>query len=111
MPSQIGAVSYEPIKVSYVLSSQGNTPALTRVPEAATQTFKLGVPLRLVAGYLQECTFVASDTVYGVSSEQAKNYTNAGGNVTQGLPPILPPSIDLNEPAAGPPPNQTNAVV
>lgn len=111
MPSQIGAVSYEPIKASYVLSSQGVAPALTRVFEDALQTYKLGVPVRLVGGFLRECAFTGADVVYGVSSEQAHNYTVAGGGATFGLPPIFPPSIELNDTAAGPPPNQPNAVV
>jgi hypothetical protein len=84
---------------------------MLRTPEAATQTFKLGVPTRLVGGFIQECTFAAADTVYGVSSEQAHNYTNAGGNVPPGIYPFPPPNIDLNDPAAGPPPNQPSAVV
>lgn len=111
MPPVIAPVTYEPIRASYVLSAAQGTPQILRTPEAAVQTYKLGVPLRLVAGFLQECTFAGADTVYGVSSEQAHNYTNAGGNVPAGLYPFAPPNIDLNEPAAGPPPNQSSAVV
>ena len=93
------------------MSQQGAEPALTRFPEAATQTFNVGVPVRVVAGFLQEVTFVAADTIYGVSSERAHNYASAGGGVTFTLPPIIPPTTDLNEPASGPPPNQNAAVV
>jgi hypothetical protein len=111
MPAILAPVSYEPIKAVRVLSQQGALPQLLRVAEAATQTYKIGVPVRLVTGFLQECTFAAADTVYGVSSEQAHNYTNAGGNATFGLTPILPSNIDLSETASGPPPNQTSAIV
>jgi hypothetical protein len=111
MPPVLSPISYEPIKAVQVLSQQGATPAALRTPEAAIQTFNIGVPIRLVAGYTQECTFGAADTVYGVSSERAHNYTNAGGGVTFGLPYTIPPSVELNEPASSPPPNQPSAVV
>lgn len=112
MPAVIGIVAYEPIKAVRVLSQTGALPQLLRVAEAATQTFKIGVPTMLSGGYLTEWTTTGLNTLYGMSSEQAKNYTNAGGGANMNtLPPTIPPSIDLNDTAAGPPPNQPNAVV
>ncbi len=72
---------------------------MARTPEAALQTFNIGVPTRLVNGYVQECTFVAADTVYGMSASRAANYAVAG----------VP--VDLTDTAAGPPPNQPSALV
>lgn len=111
MPATLAPVTYEPIKAVRVLSQQGALPQLQRFAEDATQTFQVGVPVRFVAGYIQECTFAAADIIVGFSSEKAHNYASAGGGVTFGLPPIIPQSTDLNEPASGPPPNQPNATV
>lgn len=99
MPATLAPVSYEPMKPVRVLSSQGNIPQLFRPPEGALQTFKIGVPTMIVGGYVQEFSTAAANTVYGVSAEQAHNYAVAG----------VP--VDLNDPAAGPPPNQPNALV
>lgn len=74
----LAPVSYEPIVAVRTLASQGAFPLMLRSPEAATQTFKIGVPCRVVSGYIQECTFAAADIVYGVSSEMAHNLTTAG---------------------------------
>jgi|HubBroStandDraft_1064217.scaffolds.fasta_scaffold00148_6 hypothetical protein len=99
MPATIGVVTYEPIKALRVASSQGNIPQLFRPPEQSLQTFKIGVPVMYVGGYVQELSTSAANIVLGVSAEQAHNYTTAG----------VP--VDLNDPAAGPPPNQPNALV
>ncbi len=93
----LAPVSYEAIKAVRTLGSAAAFPQMSRQLEAATQTFSYGVPMRLVAGYLQECSFVAADTVYGVSTEKAHNLTVAGT------------AQDLND--AGPPPNQPSAVI
>lgn len=91
----LAPVSYEPMKAVRVASSQATTPAMTRAPEAATQTFQVGVPLRLVSGFVQECTFVGADIVYGVSAEPAHNLTVAGTgqDESEGTPPNQPTAI------------------
>lgn len=111
MPAILAPVTYEPVKAVRVLSQQGALPQLQRFAEDATQTFQVGVPLIFVSGYIQEATFSGTDAIVGFSSEKAHNYTTAGGGVTFGLPPIIPQATDLNEPAAGPPPNQPNATI
>lgn len=111
MPPVLAPISYEPIRASYVLSQQGALPAATRTPETALQNFQVGVPTMLTAGLVVEWTTAAANTVWGVSSEKAHNYATNSGGVTFGLPYTIPPSTELNEPASGPPPNQTAAVV
>lgn len=70
------AVSYEPIRL---IRSYGDGGALMKhPPEAATATFKEGVPVYLVTGNAAETTFAAAQTVYGVSAEAAHNLTTAG---------------------------------
>lgn len=95
MPGVLSPVTYEPIKCVRVASSQATTPDQTREQEAATQTYKLGVPLRFVAGFLQECTFVGADIVVGVSAEPAHNLTAAGTlqDESEGTPPNQPSAI------------------
>lgn len=78
MPGVLAPVSYEPIQAVRMSGSQGATPAVTRQLEAATQTYKVGVPTRLVSGYLQECAFSGADIVYGISNEPAHNLTASG---------------------------------
>lgn len=85
--SVLAPVSYEPIKIYRVQGTVG-FPASSRDAEDATQTFKLGVPLRFVSGMLQECTFAAADVVVGVSSEAAHNLTAA--NTAQDLSEATP---------------------
>jgi len=111
MPAILAPVTYEPIRAVRVLSQQGALPQLQRFAEDATQTFQVGVPVRMVSGYIQECTFSGADIIVGFSSEKAHNYAAAGGGVTFGLPNIIPQSTDLNEPASGPPPNQPSATI
>lgn len=93
--SPLAPVSYEPIKAVRVLSSQAATPALTRAPEAASQTTQVGIPLRLVSGYVQACTFAGADIVYGVAAEPAHNLTTNGTaqNESEGTPPNQPSAI------------------
>lgn len=87
--SALSPVSYEPIRVYRVQGTVG-FPAVTRDPEDITQTFKLGVPLRYVAGMLQECTFSAADVVAGVSNEAAHNL--AAANTAQDLSEATAPN-------------------
>lgn len=96
MPTQpLAPVSYEPIKAVRVLSSNAATPFMIRQLEAATQTWQQGVPLRLVSGYLQECTYAAADICYGVSAEHAHNLTTAGTaqDENEGSPPNQPSGV------------------
>ena len=111
MPAILAPVTYEPVRAVRVLSQQGALPQLQRFPEDATQTFQVGVPVMFVSGYVDEITFGAANLVLGFSSEKAHNYATQAGGVTFGLPPIIPQSTDLNEPASGPPPNQTSATI
>ncbi len=96
MPSQaLAPVSYEAIKAVRVMSSAAATPALTQAPEAASQTNNYGVPLRLVSGYVQPCTFVAADIVYGVAAEPGHNLSTAGTpqQENEGSPPNQPSAV------------------
>lgn len=93
----LSPVSYEPMKAVRVASSSA-TPAMRRTAENATQTYALGCPTMLSGGYVTEWTTTVSNTIYGVSSERAHNYTSAGI------------AVDLTDPAAGPPPNQPAAL-
>lgn len=72
----LGKVSYEPIKAVRLLSGLG-MPAFERVPEAATQTFKVGAPLVLSGGNAQEAAFGGAEVVYGVSAEPGHSLTVA----------------------------------
>ncbi len=76
----LGQVAYEPIKIWN--ASQGlGFPASRRVPEAATQTFKQGVPLTLTItadGFLREASFAAADIIYGISQEAGHNLATSG---------------------------------
>lgn len=91
----LAPVSYEAIKAVRVLSSQAATPSLVRAPEAAAQTFQNGVPLRLVSGFVQPCTFAGADIVYGVSAEPGHNLTTSGvgQDESEGTPPNQPSAI------------------
>lgn len=83
------AVSYEPIKAIRTLNGVG-LPAMLRVEEGASKTFKLGVPLTLSSGQVQECAFGGSELVYGVSAEAGHNLTTAGTSepaYSEGVPP------------------------
>lgn len=95
MPGVLAPVTYESIKAVRVISSQGNSPQIIREAEDATQTFSQGVPLRLVAGFLQECTFTGADIVYGVSAEHAHNLVtqNTAQDLSEASAPNQPSSI------------------
>lgn len=64
------------------VNSSGQTQTIDGLPEAATQTFKQGVPLRLSSGNLAACDtadpWSAADVVVGVSVSPGKNLTTAG---------------------------------
>lgn len=97
MPGVLAPVSYEHIKAVRVLSSQGATPHVVREAEDAAQTFKMGVPVRLVSGLIQECSFSGADIVYGVSMEPAHNLTtaNTAQDLSEGTPPNQPSGITI----------------
>lgn len=82
------AVAYEPIKLAY--SHGEGFPAMIRESEGASKTFKIGVPLVLSSGNLQECAFGGAEIVYGVSSEAAHNLTAA--NTAEELSIETPPN-------------------
>lgn len=66
------------IPIAPLRSSGLGFPLMDRGPEAASKTFKIGVPLSLVSGYLQETDFATDTIVHSFSSEQAHNLTAAG---------------------------------
>lgn len=79
MPGVLSPVTYEPFKAVRVASSAAAAPAMERHPEAATQTFKIGVPVMLDGGgNIVEFSSAAPNIVYGVSYEPAHNLTVAG---------------------------------
>ena len=65
-----------------LINASGLPLVIDGLPEAATQTFKQGVPLRLSSGYLAACDtadpWSAADVVVGVSVSFGKNLTAAG---------------------------------
>ncbi len=71
--------AYSPITL---VNAGGQVQAQAAALEDATQTFKAGVPVRLVAGYVQQCDtntdWGAADFVLGVSSSPGQNLTVAG---------------------------------
>lgn len=95
MPGVLAPVSYEPIAAVRMSGSQAATPAALRTPEDASQTYKIGVPVKLVSGYLQECVYSAADITYGISYEPAHNLTVAGSPTQQseGTPQNQPSAI------------------
>lgn len=82
-------MGYQPIQLS---DASGHTLVQYKAPEAATQTFKLGVPVKLDgSGNLVEAdgTWSAADVLYGISAEAAHNLTTAGtaqGGTSEGTP-------------------------
>lgn len=65
-----------------LVNASGLPQAIDGLPEAATQTFKQGVPLRFSSGYLAACDtadpWSSADVVVGVSVSPGKNLTAAG---------------------------------
>lgn len=84
----LGAVTYEPIKAVRLLGGLG-FPAMSRHAESASQTFKLGVPLVLSDGYVEEWDGVSDVDIFGVSSEPGHNLTTDGTakQLSEGTPP------------------------
>lgn len=81
------AVSYEPIKLAR--SNGMGMPRASRQGEAATQTFKLGVPCKLDAsGNLVECAFGGAEIVFGVNYEPPHNLAVAATaqDLSEGTP-------------------------
>ena len=83
------AVSYEPFRLART-SGEGS-PRMIREAEAATQTFKTGVPLVLSSGTVQEAAFAGAEIVYGVSTEDGHNLTtaNTAEELSIGTPPNM----------------------
>lgn len=90
----LGQVSYGPIQIYNTIQGLG-FPAMIRQREDATQTFKMGVPTKLVSGYIQECAFSAADVVYGVNAEKSHNLAAAGTaqDLSEGTPQNQPSAI------------------
>ena len=84
-------MAYEPIQVVRLASGLG-FPQMDKAPEAATQSFKLGVPLSLSSGFLAESDFGTAVLIYGFSSEAAHNLAVAGTaqELSEGTPPNQP---------------------
>ncbi len=81
-------VAYEPIKAVQVLGGSG-FPAVLRKPEKASDTAKLGVPLKLDSGYLCEQDDPITTDVYGVNNEPFHDLTASGtaeDGVSEGTP-------------------------
>lgn len=84
------AVAYEPIRL-YRTSGEG-FPLMKTPPEAATQTFKVGVPIVLSSGNAQEAAFGGAEIVYGVSAEAGHNLAVAATaeELSVETPPNMP---------------------
>jgi len=96
MPTILGAVSLEPIQAVRVSSSQAAFPAMERHSEAASQTFKKGVPLMLDGGgNMVEWTTALANTIYGVNAEPPHNLTVAATaqDLSEGSPQNQPSGI------------------
>lgn len=107
MPGVLGIITYEPIKALKVLNAQGNSPAIFRVPEAATQTGNLGIPTMLDgSGNQVPWTTGSANIIYGITSEPFHNYASAG-SIPSGGNQLL---TDTPYSAATPP-NQPNALI
>jgi len=70
-------MAYGPIQFAQNL---GLTQPLAADPEAASQTFKPGTPLRVVSGYIAaaDSTWAAADIIVGFSQGAGKNLTSSG---------------------------------
>jgi hypothetical protein len=77
-------------------SGSGNQPTVRRLAEAASKTFLQGVPVQLVAGYLQEWDgATVAFGIVGISMEAARNRSAAGASQIINTPPAV-----ANEPNA-----------
>lgn len=92
----LGAVSYEAIRAVKTVSGNASVPRMFRSPEHSALTTQIGVPLKLNGGFLDECTFVAADVIFGVSGEPGHNLTTSG---------VAKQESEYT------PPNQPNAVI
>lgn len=91
------------IIASHLLSGLG-FPSAESMPEAATQTFKVGAPLKLDgSGDVIECTFVGADIILGFSQHDGANLTTADTpkHVSVGSVPNQPNSTKI--PVGAPP--------
>lgn len=69
-----------PFTIYQIVGSSDAAPQQRRMPEAASKTFHVGVPVVLSAGYIQESGAISSGTpaIIGMSSEPAHNLASAG---------------------------------
>jgi hypothetical protein len=74
----LGTVFYEPIKAVRTVAGNASVPRIASPPEANGLATQIGVPMRIVNGFVQECTFVAADVIYEMSLEPGHNLTAAG---------------------------------
>jgi hypothetical protein len=95
MPGVLAPVTYEPMKAVRQQAGGMGVPTMKRELEAATQTFQIGVPLMLTAGYITEFSASGANIVYGVSYEPAHNLTTAGTgqNENEGSPVNQPNAV------------------
>lgn len=91
----LAPVSPEPIQAVRVTGSSAATPASTRAPESAAQTFQRGVPTMLSAGYQVEWDPSAPNIIYGMSQEGGHNLTTSGTaqDESEGTPQNQPSAI------------------
>lgn len=91
----LGKVSYEPIKPYRTIAGNASFPAMSRLDESATQTFKMGVPLIFSSGLLVETAFSGADVIVGFAAEPGHNLTTGGtaqDGVSEGTAPNQPSS-------------------
>lgn len=75
--TQTGAI---PFTIFQVVGSSDALPQQRRMPEGASKTFSVGVPVVLSSGYIQESGAISTGTpaIVGFSSQYASNLTSAG---------------------------------
>lgn len=73
----LGKVSYEPIKPWRNISGGSSLPQMMRVPESATQTFKIGTPLMMSSGYAVAYDGGTSPLI-GFAAEPGHNLASSG---------------------------------
>lgn len=71
----MSTIALQPLRFARTVS--GNSPMVLVLPEAASQTFKKGEPVYLVAGYVTECGNNPA-AILGFANEDASNDTVAG---------------------------------
>lgn len=101
-----------PFMVGRMRGQGAQTPPIRRYPEAAAQTFQIGTPVQLNAGYLQECAAIvnaATAEILGMATEDGSSLTSAGvaehldqGHpINQPLAVVIPGGVKMNDGMAG----------